>query len=264
MGAAEKEVVIAINGEKLRDYSEVDLQNSLLQLIAKTHISIGQKFDKDQSEMANLTVNELASDLKKHSGNLAFGEVELAFKNGYKGEYGEFFGLNNRTYFHWISAYSYCQNRMRVLAAIAEEKEKCNKPKELSEQEKEAIVRNGCIQEFTRFKNFGTCEDFGNVKYNYLDKLGLIPFSKERKANIMERVKSEMLRQKKIQYAEAKNSAIRNDIKKMIDKLEHNVTDTLKSEAKREALRIYFQELKEMDENLEDLINAAIIDFKTK
>ncbi len=237
---------MAVNHPLIKTFEDKDLQNSLLVLIGKTHLSCGQKFNQDLTELANATVDELASDLKKYNANLSFQEITLAFKNGYKGDYGEYFGLNNKTYFQWINAYAYGEKRLRVKKLLSDAKEKANKPTiKLSEQEANEIIKQAILKSFEDFKKGAVVLDIGNVKYNYLEKLELINFSKERKNEILEKTK-DRLKSDAIEHKQ-KTESISQCLSKIMN-------ETIVSEAKKECLRIYFKELVETEFEISDLL----------
>ena len=58
---------------------------------------------------------KLCSELQESFPSLTFGEVSLCFELGAKGEYGEFMGLNMRTFARWLKAYRTSELRYRAV-----------------------------------------------------------------------------------------------------------------------------------------------------
>lgn len=220
--------------------SENDLIKQLLIIIGKTHLYVSFKFDETQ---VSLTINELCSEFKKHFFWLTIKEIEIAFSNGYKKEYGEFFGLCNATYFAWVKAYNESEKRTNAKKAIENSKLLMNPKPILTEEEKEEIVKNGIRKRFKDFKAGLEIEDYGNVAYNYLERMGKIKFTMERKIEIKERTIKEM-----------KNKALfdTNRVEKIDNILEKVLTtEAIKCNSKKNALKEYFKDLIEMGDELE-------------
>lgn len=214
----------------------VKMDELIIKTFAKTNFKI-------EPEIHNATIDELCYDLQKYNGTLTFEEIELAFKNGYKKVYGDFFGLSNATYFGWVNAYTWHFNRLNAKKAI----EIANKPQpkpEISEEEKQKQVLGGVLRTFEDFKKGANILDPGNCSYNFLDKKGLIKFTKERKNKFIA-----VAKEKLIQDALTKKGI------KSISKVIQSVTSeksVIISNAKREALKTYFSDLIEMKQELKD------------
>ncbi len=202
------------------------------------------------SEALNLTIDELVIDLQKHNGSLTILEIEIAFKNGWKRVYGDFFGLSNATYFGWVNAYAWSEKRFNAKKAIENAKDLDNVKPAISESEKEAIIRNGVISCYGHFKKSGIIYDSGNVTYNFLDKKGLIFFTKDVKISILEKCRTRLIENEKMNLAGGKV----NQIRLSIERLQGDKSEVLIAESKREALKIYFTNLLEMDEDIQTII----------
>lgn len=246
----EKDIVVALRKPKLSEYGKDHLLTLVDGLIHKTHINCGYKADK---EIINQYIDELVSDLVKYNGLLSFQEIEIAFKNGWKGEYGEFMGLNNKTFSTWVTAYRFGVKRANAKIAMQKAKEIELTPVVISEKEKESIIREGALSCFKSFYETKVLTDYGNITYNYLDKLGKIPFTAERKREIMAQCKERLLAEEKEKFASVAFE-LRNPIKKEIENIIADKSAKLILESKREALKQYFIQLIEMDEQLENLI----------
>jgi hypothetical protein len=245
----EKEIAVALYGTELRYLT--DIQTEIAKLITLTHQSCGQVINAVD---VAATIPELCTDLIKYNGILTIEELRIAFKKGYKGEYGEYFGLNNKTYFAWVSAYRYGKDRANAKIAMQKAGESVTTKKEISEEEKEAILREGALNKFNDFKSTRNFYDFGNISYNYLDRLGLITFTAEVKKKIMADCKARMIEEEKMKKTQKDYIGKHQSINDEIKQLEEGKSTRLISEAKREALKQYFSQLIEMGEELKNLI----------
>ena len=248
----EKDIVVALRKPKLSEYGKDHLLTLVDGLIHKTHINCGYKADK---EIINQYIDELVSDLVKYNGLLSFQEIEIAFKNGWKGEYGEFMGLNNKTFSTWVTAYRFGVKRANAKIAMQKAGENETKKPEPTEAEKEAIIRESAILKFNEFKTTGSFFGNGNVTYNYLDKKGALTFTKEVKAGFMESARNKLISEEKIKKTDLSNVGKSKAIDDFIKELEETEKHPkVIIEAKQLALTAYFIQLIEMDEELKNII----------
>ena len=244
LNPTDKEIAQATCGVLVRTLSDDDLAVKMTTLITNTHFKAGYKFDAIQ---VGQTLRELCSDIVRYFPSATFEEIELAFKNGYKEEYGEYFGLNNKTYFHWIGAYFHGEKRSRIKKTLLEAKENANKqPEKKTETESDYILKNACLKSFDDFRKGVVIFDAGNVKYNYLVKCGIINFTKERKQEIRTIVESRMRTQA------IENRQKSESIEKSIAKI---LPESIISESRREALVVFYKDLIETETELIDLLN---------
>jgi hypothetical protein len=237
----EKDIAIACIQPKIKDLRKDELLTLMLGLIGKTYLNLGQEMDSNQ---VNMTIDELCEDLQKYNGTLSFAEIQIAFKNGWKKQYGDFFGLNNATYFGWVNGYTWSESRLRAKRMIEDAKRTGNEPKpEVSEEQREEIMRNGALKMFEDHKAGGSILDPGNVVYEYLLKKGLINFPRERKEEIRKKTEDEM------KAAAISNKDRAETIESVLKKV--MVPDIIKANSKRTALKEFFNQLIEMGEALE-------------
>lgn len=243
MNPIEQEIVIAFLDKKISALDLPFFKQKMIELIGKTHLNCGFKLDENQLDE---TIDELCDDLKKYNHLLSFKEIELAFKNGYKKKYGDFFGLNNATYFGWVNAYTWSEVRLKCKKTILNAQKNTNHESEKKTKgEIDEILRNACLKSFEDFKAGISIFDFGNVKYNFLVEIGALNFNKERKREIKEKIEAK-LRQEAIE-----NKRRDQSIAKILDSI---LPETIISESKKEALRQFFSDLIEIEEELINLI----------
>ena len=249
MGIQEREICEASFGVKIKDVSMEALTAFMMSIIGKTFLSLGQKPDK---ETAQLTIGELCTDLVKYNGTLSCEEITIAFKNGYRGQYGEYFGLNNKTYFQWVNAYTWGESRTRAKKMMSDAQNKLNHKPEPTEAEKKAIIKQGAINCFEAYRTKGVLFDAGNVTYNFLKAQKLLEYPATVKEEIMAKAKEIMLNQETGKLTDPTYFGQHQSIKAAIEQIRQGVSVPLVSECKRLTVKRYFDNLIEMDEKLED------------
>lgn len=88
---------------RIESYTTDALVTRISTLLRQTYIMVGFK-TPEENDLAIITA-KLTSDLFESFRYLTYGEVSLCFELGAKGEYGEFMGLNMRTFTRWLKAY---------------------------------------------------------------------------------------------------------------------------------------------------------------
>ena len=247
LDASEREIILAKNGGFMKSLSENDIKKSLLVLIGKSHVQCG--YIQDEANTL-LSINSLVDTLIKYFGTLSLNEIEKAFQLGIMGEFGEWFGLNNKTYLQWCKGYLGWQKRIEANKKQMIYNAELSKPKELTQAEKDKIVMDGLSVAFENYKKTGKLLDFGNVNYNLLDRIKLIPLTIERK--------KEFYKQAERNIREALSNSLlsckESKIKTIKDELENMDKDKVKSEAKNLALVDFFNSLIETDTKITDIL----------
>lgn len=227
---------------RIKESSTNDLKLALLKAISTAYLRSGQQFNKNVVE---IEVDNMTSDVVNYFGALKLSDIELAFKNGIQNKYGEYFGLNIKTYLNWLKNYIY--DPERVERVKLEQKNNMIEEKKLSEKEKEEIIKNGLLATFERFKENKPITDAGNINYKYLVENGIFNLSRQRKLEIRDAVQKRMIIE--IKDRNPLKTEIKNALK------EHFTEDKIISECRLEALKIYFKELVEMEMDIKDLLN---------
>jgi hypothetical protein len=238
-----------------RLYSRIDklevepFGKDLLSLISKTHNSTGFPYDEKTTV---LSIRELVKELRTYFGYLTFKELEICFLKGYQNEYGQFFGLNNKTYLQWAKCYSQEDNRLKAIKAMEKAKKELEpKPIELTEAEKDEIISKGALKCFETYKEAKNIFDVGNITYNLLVKKGLINFTKEVKLEIQAKAKEILKLRETGKLQDPTMIGNHHLIRLSIKEIEEGKGEPLKIECKRLALKMYFDQLIEMDADLE-------------
>lgn len=201
---------------------------------------------------------ELVKETRLYFGFVTIPEIEIFFRKGYQNEYGQYFGLNNKTYLQWIRQGSQEDNRVKAIKAMEKAyKDLLPKPKELTEDEKREIIKQGAIKCFSDFKATGILTDVGNISYRFLWEKGLIKHAQEVKDKMLITVKERLRHQEAMKLQDREYIGQHTAIKHELEEISNGKSSKLISEGKRESLKIYFQNLIEMEIELKDELNES-------
>lgn len=106
----------------------MDVLDELADVVNMAYSISGQKPDKG-NEL--IIVNELYAKLMETYPHCTMVEVRTAIRNGVYDEYGEYFGLNVKTFVMFIRGYLFSEQRKAAKAAFEAARRKSDKPKEI-------------------------------------------------------------------------------------------------------------------------------------
>lgn len=197
-----------------------------------------------------ILAESVADDLFTYFKTLSIKEAGLAIKNGIRGEYGEFMGINVKTCHQFFKAYQESFNRTEALRKQAMKDEPEQQP---TESEVNEIMKTACLSAFDKYKSTGELVDFGGSKFTFLKKIGLINLTPERYNEIFEQAKKQVKAESsQTLFKDGSTTTagvIANAVIKQIDT--HEIT---KNAARLIALREYFDFLIENELKLIEMI----------
>lgn len=212
----------------VKDADQDLLQNVINISLGKACKSSGFKIT---SEDYSFILKELIVDVKSNFKNIRISEIGIAFDRGIKKIYGEYMGLSVVTFSNFLRLFQQDQDRLEILRSLEPEK------KELPMPKWDGTNRyNELLEEY---KKNGTCEDTGNLVYDWLVETGKIKvgygskFYNEAKFQLMQENKKRMLTEL--------NMAIRQTLNKQIESIENNQSNETIVRAKKLAVNAYFK-----------------------
>ena len=213
----ENDIVLAHIGEKqLRQFVKADLKaldNYLLDLSEMTGVNPPPEPSLRKS-ICKILYDQFSeftlSDIKK-AMTMALGH-KLTLEANQINNY-------NRLSVQWITTILVEYRKIMAPAIFKHEKhQEQSKEKELTDEKKEAIVRNGCIECFDRYKKTNELHDIGGVTCRYLLNVGVMKLRKHQKDAYMEKAKTVKLDHLKRQKSNA-SSIKMQEILKEIDEI---------------------------------------------
>lgn len=180
----------ALQSPRVIDEKSGMVYNFMVGLITKIYAISGKALE--DIEIMNALATELQKDVLTRFKGLTLQEIDLAITNGIKGDYGEYYGINIRSFNQFLSAYTFSEERGKALEArmtrVAPEKQLSAKGT-ITREEIQRTAYNNALDLFEVYKQTKESPDHGNVVYNYLDKLGLIKFDAKEKWEMMSEAK---------------------------------------------------------------------------
>ena len=204
--------------------------SDLVIIIGGVYAQAGQSIDgKEIASMAGV----LFRDLQTRFSMLTLHEVALAFDNGLRGDYGQFYGLSVLTFNNWLKAYRQSDDRFKAIKRMENNKNALPPPgAEYGEQR----MREMCLRYFEAYKQSGDPGIACVTVYQYLQKIGLIKQTVEYKLSVLNSLKGTIKK--------SNNLAVPDEI----------IENRQKCEAMRICLKRYFQELIDMNMELKDVM----------
>ena len=174
---------MAFQTPRIIDMTPRDLSAFITSQIVQSYIMVGYQ-TYNEKDICVLTA-KLSSDLQESYPYLHRGEIVICFELGAKGEYGDYTGVNLRTFCKWLKAYKTSDLRYRVIKQMEQEKEVKALPavsREYNEEKMNLLI----IRRFHEYKNCPDLEiPLASILYKDLQSRGFIRNSLEEKLNAM-------------------------------------------------------------------------------
>ncbi|MCJ2380221.1 hypothetical protein MUN53_06280 [Parabacteroides sp. AGMB00274] len=174
---------MAFQTPRIIDMTPRDLSAFITSQIVQSYIMIGYQ-TYNEKDICVLTA-KLSSDLQESYPYLHRGEIVICFELGAKGEYGDYSGVNLRTFCKWLKAYKTSDLRYRMIKQMEQEKEVKALPavsREYNEEKMNLLI----IRRFHEYKNCPDLEiPLASILYKDLQSRGFIRNSLEEKLNAM-------------------------------------------------------------------------------
>lgn len=227
--------------QKIPYRSNEDIQKKLLIIMSMIGISM-------QNVPTGNDKHILTSYMRKHLTNYSLSDMGIAFTLYVQGKLD--FNESHHGKFSVLFLEKVMQSYKRYKVSLP------NTPPPAQEinllpEERETLNRNSALQCFDRYRQSGNLIDFGNIIYDWLDRRGHINLTDERKWQLWKQAKHNLKAEAGKKTLTYKNAGKLSEIINAIERKDEGV----KAEAKRLALREYFdfllttvQELKEVIE----------------
>lgn len=203
-------------------------------LITQTYIKCGQPIEADKiTAFLPLFLEEL-----EDYPWITITELTQAFKRGYKGDYGKYYGLNILTFINWIKSYVEFdrQEELRNLKVVKELPAKI-----VSEEDSIFILCCGVIRCFNEFFETGIIPYSNFYIYDFLKDHELIPTDDKFNDGIMLFAAEEIA----LTYnpKNARNYKQKENFKQQIKNISNPDDSVMKLKFKEIALRVHFDTL---------------------
>ena len=112
----EERMMAAIKQPVVSKCTQQELIQHITQLLIRINALTG--FTPPAQNDFAVLVTMLASELLESFRGLTLGEVSICFERGAKGDWGDFMGLNIRTFVRWLKQYQTSDFRYRAVTAV--------------------------------------------------------------------------------------------------------------------------------------------------
>lgn len=191
-------------------------------------------------DILSFEVIELSKEILQFP-TLRIDEIRIAFRCGLNGEFGEYFGLNVKTYVGWIKSYVTSEKRHM---AIKNDHIKQLPEKKLTDKDLENIFVSAFNFSESYFKKNGVVLDKGNAIFDGLWKRGLIKMTPEETLQSKEDALFEMTGNLNMQINQpcvnSEDFALKKQLEKKIEEISINHPEVI-SLAKDKILEQFFK-----------------------
>lgn len=255
-----KDLAYALENMKIRDYEgNLRAKNTNVVVLYLLNL-LGVKASEDTRVHHMVCTKFINNNLK----NYTYQEIELAFEKYVLGEFYDQKGnkllvtqqLNAVVMGNVMACYSelkknelddYRRKRNEIIIKSREKKQ------DISEEEKKELVRKGVINCYDYYCEHDKIPTGYLYVYDVLYDLGYLEKDNEKKKSILSLAKSRVNRE--IMSRVPRNIAERNDLKALVKQAKENLlVSNYKSKAKEISMEIFFNDLKNSNKKLTDLI----------
>ncbi|MFB5946091.1 hypothetical protein [Albibacterium profundi] len=246
------EIAEAVKSNPVVKVHEDDLRKVLGLAIVKAYQDLGQSMnDEDSAYLSNV----LPFEVKKQVPSIRIQEIPIAINRGVYGEYGKYYGLNATTFISFLKAYIETEDRKKAILDYHRSLEPAKK--EPTEEEVQEGIKKAIINAYNIFLEKGFYEDYGNFIYDKMDEKNMINLNTARKNEIYIQAQQSILTKKSPQ-----NAGNRSEFKEftsIVDSISDPSSvmgkEMIKKEAKKIALHVVFSDFKEVEADINELVN---------
>jgi penicillin-binding protein-related factor A (putative recombinase) len=240
-----KEVYFASQKDMIKNIEDKNNVSKAIKVAVNRAIADkGVNMHKDD---INYLITNIIHDIIKDFSILSLEDVYLCFSMGVRGKLGEYYGLNVSTLYGWLQKY---QNEVLPMAN-AEIVALLPKPVEIENIDKEKIELESVDEICSLIENneIDFFNDFGNFRYNLLERYDFIHFSSEQKKEFFNQAREQYileLQKNNRELIEQGRSIQISPVSDFITKLENNnktTNDIVVMYAKKIAFRYFISNI---------------------
>jgi hypothetical protein len=251
----ENPYILALTSSRIMEMKKADAVKEMIDIVSKTYFEAGQQMPGSdvQAQSKNLQILSAAlhEEVKLSFKFIRMEELRLAFRNGVRKQYGEWYGINIATFHGWIKGYLAEEKRREALNNLKAQSELPPAPI-MTQTEAEIAWKQTIKSRFDSFKKSGVLSiEFPSYVFDWFEQKGIIKLSKSEKEEIYEQAKAKVAELKRLIRVAPKNTY---ELKRAGDFLARMEQDSLtgddkreiKTEAKLMAIRKYFEGIEEL------------------
>lgn len=172
---------------KVKDLEPLNVVNELITIITTTYTIAGQK--PDESTLA-IFADEFYTRVKEKYPAATIEEIRNALRAGVYGEYGDFFGLNPKTFFGFVNSYMHTAERITAIKEFEAKRLSVYHSQQIETtfEEREQATKDFVNFLFNDFLESRLVTDYIPVYiYDFLESKQMIKLSIEEKQSVFNR-----------------------------------------------------------------------------
>ena len=244
-------LIKTVSGKMIADEPVNIVHNFLALLTGKVQAIAGQVIE---SEIYDITLCELEKDIRIKYNTFTLPELEFAMLKGAKGEYGEYYGLNMKTFTHWLNEYRFSPERLEAVRQRTEAAKQLPAKTTVSQPEIFRLAARKALDDLCAYKNGKQTFDMGCTTYNFLTRLGLLRVSADDKWRLFRKAETQIREEKK---KLRRPGMIFRPTTEMTERDKQTEKNIICERAKKLALKEYFREITESNTDFELLLQDA-------
>ncbi|WP_254527013.1 MULTISPECIES: hypothetical protein [unclassified Sphingobacterium] len=252
-----------------RDVEELEIDKVVLPAILKAQKDLG--FNPNEEKGSHL-MDGIALEIKRAVPNIRLLEIPIAINKGVLGEYGDFLGLSIVTVIKFLKAHYTSAKRAEIAKQVSHKEEEKPIP---SIEEQKVLAKLHLIEGFAKYKLTKVIPFSAVYLYRFLNEhFKLVSYSNEVKFGMYHQAVLDTIKDKENESIKDPNTRLSN--RKVIDLLrkvlsenpgkvegakavlkevsENEIRFSLKNQSERIALKTFFDNLIEMEQEITDLL----------
>jgi hypothetical protein len=236
----EKKMIEAALQPKINEQPALDVVNIFVSIVTTAYTRAGYKMP-DIDTLA-LYADEFYTSLLEKFPRVSIPEVREALKEGVYGEYGEFTGLNPKTFMQFIKGYIASNTRKEAVKQFESKKLFLIAQRELTPDERDKYNKDFVNDLFAdHIKGTLVADYVPSFIYDVLENLGKIKLTLDEKRKINERAKSYFTRLKTSKRYKGSANRIGDELTAFIQTRDEEIT--IKTISKQFAVVDFFEEM---------------------
>lgn len=236
----EKRMIEAALQPKINEQKAFDVTNIFVSIITSAYTRAG--YNMPDPDTLALYADEFYTSLLEKFPRVSISEVREAIKEGVYGEYGEFTGLNPKTFMQFIKGYVASGTRKEAIKQFQSKKLFLTAQRELTPDERDKYNKDFVNELFEDHLKGKLVADYvPSFIYDVLENFGKIKLPLEEKRKINERAKSYFARLKTSKRYKTKPRHIGDELSAYIQTRDEETT--IKNISKQFAVVDFFEEM---------------------
>lgn len=181
---------------KISELEPLDVITEFIEIISVAFTRSGQQTPQDKGVTLGLYAEEFYNELNDKYPRVTIAEVKEALRRGVYGEYGEYFGLNPKTFLNFVKRYLFSDQRSEAKRLFNEKKLRLNYSSvQMSPEQKELDDKEFTNHLFRHYLKGCLLVDYiPPFIYYFITSQGLLKLDKKQKQEYIEKGKSYVTR----------------------------------------------------------------------